>query len=100
MTDSNTWAVQDGMSHQHLNDDHASGAGEHDYADHVSAQRLSLGERFFVVGVLVMLGIAGMTAHFSSTPANLDPQTVGSISESLPSLDYCREHSPYPDRSC
>ncbi len=49
----------------------------------------------------MLLGIAGLTAHFGGSMASaLDTETVGSISQSLPSVDYCREHSPYADRSC
>ncbi|CAN7688712.1 hypothetical protein [Rhizobium sp. LjRoot258] len=102
MTNGESWNTARGdVVHHHATDDELNGMGEREYAEHVNAHRPSISERVIVLAALVLLGIAGLTVHFGVPMASaLDTATVGSISESLPSVDYCREHSPYPDRSC
>ena len=83
-----------------------TGDGERDYAEHVSAQKLSKVERLVVVGALVLLGFAGLTGHLSSSMP--DPLTTSSINSPAAHAEgshhrefgHCREYSPYADRSC
>ncbi|SEI08474.1 hypothetical protein SAMN05216228_102265 [Rhizobium tibeticum] len=102
MTNDESWNTARGdVVHHHATDDELNGMGEREYAEHVNAHGASISERVIVLAALVLLGIAGLTVHFGVPMASgLDAATVGSISESLPSVDYCREHSPYPNRSC
>ncbi|KQV65234.1 hypothetical protein [Rhizobium sp. Root1220] len=102
MTTDDTWTAPRGdVVHHHATDDELDGMGEREYAEHVSAHRPSISERVIVLGALVLLGIAGFTAHMTGSIASgVDTATVGSISDSLPSVDYCREHSPYADKTC
>ncbi len=86
--------------HHHATEDELNGMGEREYVEHVNANAPSLSNRVIVLAAFVLLGVAGLTVHYTAPMASLDPATVGSISETLPSVDYCREHSPYPDRSC
>jgi hypothetical protein len=77
--------------------------GERDYVEHVRAQKLSILERFVVLGALVLLGVAGMTAHLgASMPSAVDPIATASVSGQTPHRvsDYCREYSPYAERAC
>jgi hypothetical protein len=102
MTNDDAFNVARGDTVQHHNtDEELNGMGEREYAEHVSAHRPSVSERFIVVGTLLLLGAAGLTAHMGGSMASaVDTETVSSIEQSLPSLDYCREHSPYADKSC
>jgi hypothetical protein len=102
MTNSESWnAARGDVAHHHATDDELNGMGEREYAEHVGAHKPSISERFIVLAAFALLGIAGLTVHFTAPMASdLDTAAVGSISDSLPSVDYCREHSPYPDRSC
>ena len=109
MTQSETWTPghQD-MVHQHVKEDVSYGAAERDYADHVSAQKLSILERIVVVGALVLLSFVGFTA--SPTQTTTDPMTTSAIEEPTPPGDslvsrhqrygHCRETSPYADKVC
>jgi hypothetical protein len=94
---------QDMVTH-HIRDDRIAGEGERGYAEHVSSQKLSAFERFIVIGALVLLSFAGVAAHIGG---NTDPMTTSAIASPAaagePQHDtygHCREHSPYPDKSC
>lgn len=102
MTNDDNWnAVRGDTVQHHATDEEMNGMSEREYAEHVSAHRPSVSERFIVVGTLLLLGIAGFTAHMGGTMASgVDTETVSSISGSLPALDFCREHSPYADKFC
>ncbi|MBB3393771.1 MULTISPECIES: hypothetical protein [unclassified Rhizobium] len=102
MTNGESWNTARGdVVHHHATDDELDGMGEREYVEHVNAHKPSISERFIVLAAFALLGIAGLTVHLTAPMASgLDTATVGSISESLPAVDYCREHSPYPDRSC
>jgi len=102
MTNGESWNTARGdVVHHHATDDELDGMGEREYAEHVNAHKPSMSERTIVIGALALLAIAGLTVHFGGPMASgLDTSAVGSISESLPSVDFCREHSPYPNRSC
>lgn len=110
MTQSETWTSghQD-MVHQPVKEDVSYGEAERDYADHVSAQKLSVLERVVVVGALVLLSFVGFTAPSAQTSAT-DPMTTSAIEEQAPPGDslvphhqrygHCRETSPYADKVC
>jgi hypothetical protein len=90
------------MAHR-IKESAAAGDGERDYVEHVSAQRLSGVERLVVVVALILLGFAGFTAYSDDK----DPITTSAIGTPAvqtepahPAYDYCREHSPYPEKSC
>jgi hypothetical protein len=102
MSNDDAWnAVRGDVVQHHATDEELNSTGEREYAEHVNAHRPSVSERFIVVGTLLILGIAGLLAHMGGSMASgVDTETVSSISRSLPSLDYCREHSPYADKSC
>ena len=101
MKDGETWNTARGdVVHHHATEDELNGMGEREYLEHVTANAPSLSNRVMVLAAFVLLGVAGLTVHYATPMASLDPATVGSISDALPSVDYCREHSPYPDRSC
>jgi hypothetical protein len=102
MTGVDSWSAERGDTvHHHATGEELSGMGEREYVEHVKANRLSVSERFIILGALLLLGVAGLTAHMNGSMASaIDTSSVGAISESLPSLDYCREHSPYADKSC
>ncbi|EPE94790.1 hypothetical protein [Rhizobium grahamii] len=101
MQDGETWHTTRGdVVHHHTTEDELNGMGEREYGERVNAHRPSISDRVIVLAAFVLLGAAGLTVHFTAPMASLDPATVGSISDTLPSVDYCREHSPYPDRSC
>ncbi|WP_244914999.1 hypothetical protein [Rhizobium sullae] len=91
------------MVAHHAKHDEAAGEGELGYVQHLNAQKLTLGERMLVVGALVLLGVAGLTAHLSSS---VSPEVTGAIAAPQPvtsphnSLDHCREYSPYAEKSC
>jgi hypothetical protein len=77
--------------------------GERSYVEHVHAQKLSISERIVVLGALVLLGVAGMSAHFgASMPSVIDPIATASVSGTTPHhvSDRCREYSPYAERAC
>ena len=103
MIDSETYKPsQSDMAH-HIKESEAAGEGERDYVEHVSAQRLSGFERIVVVAALVLLSFAGFTAYSDDK----DPITTSAISAPAtqaepehPAYDNCREHSPYPEKSC
>lgn len=101
MIDSETYKPsQSDMAH-HIKESEAAGEGERDYVEHVSAQRLSGFERIVVVGALVLLSLAGFTAYSDDR----DPLTTSAITATQtepehPVYDNCREHSPYPEKSC
>jgi hypothetical protein len=102
MKDVDSWSAERGDTvHHHATEEELSGMGEQDYVEHIKANRPSMSERFIIVGALVLLGVAGLAAHMNGSMAStVDLNPVGSVSEPLPSLDYCREHSPYADKSC
>ena len=83
-----------------------AGNGERDYVEHVRAQKLSISERIVVLGALVLLGIAGMTAHVGGAmPLGVDPAATASITTTTtttphPASEFCRDYSPYAERSC
>jgi hypothetical protein len=110
MTHSETWTSgHRDMVHQHVKEDVGNGDAERDYADHVSAQKLSVLERVVVVGALVLLSFIGFTAPSAQTNAT-DPMTTSAIEEPTPPGDslvshhqrygHCRETSPYADKVC
>ncbi|WP_431322852.1 hypothetical protein [Rhizobium sp. YTU87027] len=102
MTNGESWNTARGdVVHHHATDDELNSMGEREYVEHVTAHKPSISERFIVLAAFTLLGVAGLTVHFTAPMASsLDTATVGSIFESLPAVDFCREHSPYPDRSC
>ncbi|OWW04683.1 hypothetical protein ATY81_01490 [Rhizobium sp. R72] len=102
MTKGESWNTARGEAVHHSATDHVlKGTGEREYAEHVNSHKPSISERLIVLAAFTLLGAAGLTVHFTAPMASgLDKATVGSISDSLPAVDYCREHSPYPDRSC
>ena len=103
MRDVDSWSAPRGDTvHHHATDEELDGMGEREYVEHIKAtSRPSVSERFLIVGALLVLGAAGYVAHmYTSTASAVDLAPVGAISDSGPSLDYCREHSPYPDKSC
>jgi hypothetical protein len=102
MNDVDSWSAERGDTvHHHATGEELNGMGERDYVEKIKANRPSLSERLIIVAALLLLGVAGLTAHMNGTMASgVDLSSVGSVSEPLPSLDYCREHSPYADKSC
>jgi hypothetical protein len=102
MTDVDSWSAERGDTvHHHETGEELNGMGERDYVEHIKANRPSLSERFIIIGALLLLGVAGLTAHMNGSMASgVDTSPVGSVSETIPSLEYCREHSPYADQSC
>ena len=105
MASSEIWDPATGnLVHRHTADGQTGSEAEYEYVEHarhIGANRLSLGEKLVVFGALILLGIAALTVHLGGPLASpIDTQTVGAISESLPAVDFCREHSPYPDKSC
>ncbi|MDM9624804.1 hypothetical protein QTL95_02775 [Rhizobium sp. S152] len=89
-------------------DTEQSGSAGRAYAERVTANRPTIAERFIIVAALLLLSAAGVMAHFAGPAgSSIDNATVGSVSETVGSasfmpadLDFCREHSPYADRSC
>ncbi len=89
-------------------DTEQSGSAGRDYAERVAANRPTITERFIIAAAVLLLSAAGVTAHFTGPAgSSIDNSTVGSVSEAVTpapgkatSLDFCREHSPYADRSC
>lgn len=102
MNDVDSWSAARGDTvHHHETGEELNGMGEREYVEHIKASRPSLSERFVILGALVLLGVAGFAAHMSGSMASsIDPAQVGSVYEAVPSLDYCREHSPYAEKSC
>lgn len=85
---------------QHRSDEGTKGMGERDYAERVKANRPTISERLIIIAALALLATAGITAHFGGPIGSaVDAATVGSV-EPQADLEYCREHSPYADRSC
>lgn len=84
------------------------GDGERDYAEHVRSQRLSGSDRLIVLGAVVLLGLAAFAGHFTTpvtdqittsaiaTPAAADPAPAAHHHR----FDFCREYSPYAEKSC
>ncbi len=105
MTKFETWnsAHCDIVPH-HAAENEMVGDGERSYVEHVRAQKLTVSERFVVLGALVLLGVAGLTAHFGMPtmvePAVAASEITGSVDEQHPVVDYCREYSPYAERDC
>ena len=102
MTHDDNWSRGDVAAH-HSKDDEPTGDRERNYAEHLSARKLSLAERMVVAGALVLLGFAGLTAHLGSagSPSVAAATAVpASLYETIDSSEYCREHSPFPGREC
>ncbi|MBB2792828.1 UNVERIFIED_ORG: hypothetical protein GGD58_001675 [Rhizobium pisi] len=104
MTDCETLNRRQDMVTLHVKEDETAGAGERNYAEHVSAQKLSGFERIVVVGALLVLSFAGFAAYSSG---NTDPMTTSAIA--APAGDntphhqpygHCRDSSPYAERVC
>lgn len=104
MTDCETLSRRQDMVTLHAKEDETAGLGERDYVEHVSAQKLSTFERIVVVGALVLLSFAGVTAYSSG---NTDPMTTSAIAATSgdntphhPPYGHCRDSSPYAERVC
>lgn len=104
MSDCETLSRRQDMVTLHAKEDETIGLGERDYAEHVSAQKLSGFERLVVVGALVVLSFAGFAAYSSS---DTDPMTTSAIAaapgDSTPHhqpYGHCRDSSPYAERVC
>ncbi len=102
MKDVDSWSADRGDTvHHHATNEESDRMGEREYQEHIKANRPSASERFIIVGALLVLGAAGLTAHMGGSVASaVDRSPVGSIVESSLTLDYCREHSPYAEKSC
>lgn len=105
MTNFDNFNRRDGGMAVHRLSEAEAGDGERNYAEHISAQKLTTTERLVVIGALVLLGFAGVSGHF--TAPITDPLTTSAISASGPTsqenhhrLGHCREYSPYADKSC
>lgn len=86
---------------QRRNDKGLKGMGEDEYAERVNANRPTIFERLIIVAVIAVLAGAAMTAHVHGpVGSSVDTAAVGSVSEPRAAFEYCREHSPYADRSC
>ncbi|MBB4236318.1 hypothetical protein GGD57_002896 [Rhizobium esperanzae] len=104
MTDCETLTRRHDMVTHHVREDETAGSGERDYAEHVSAQKLSGFERVVVVAALALLSFVGFAAYSSN---QTDPVTTSAIA--APSGDngphhqpygHCRDSSPYAERVC
>ncbi|SCB59226.1 hypothetical protein GA0061105_106272 [Rhizobium aethiopicum] len=104
MTDCETLSRRQDMVTLHVKEDETAGAGEREYVEHVSAQKLSGFERIVVVAALVVLSFVGFAAYSSS---ETDPMTTSAIAATPGDngphhqpYGHCRDSSPYAERVC
>jgi hypothetical protein len=102
MKDVDSWSAERGDTvHHHAENEELNRMAECEYQEHIKANRPSVSEGLVIVGAFLMLGAAALTVNMGGSVASaVDRSPVGSIAESAPALDYCREHSPYADKSC